>query len=343
MTKIQSFPGSGCKPGRTRGKILRIGALSLSAFILLGATGQGLEGQSDPGRLALDCGADASQTLGNLCAQSALAAHILQGGVGLLVGAGGALPVSPSTAGQRMEGAPRVVVDGGLNVGRVEHLDLLSSGSTARSTTSTLLAGRITATAGVFEGFSPAPTVGGMGSVDGVVTLRFVRFPSGAGFSGTSASVGAGARLGLLRESFSLPGVTLTALHHRPGTIRYGNLEESGRRVVLKPRVTTARLEVGKDLLALGATGGVGFDRMSGRARIAVEANGEGANAGPVSMTQTRRFVFGGINYTWLVTQISGEVSWSPGQDLPDDFWPREAVSLEDGNLQAAITFRIIY
>jgi len=322
---------------------LRGGGLTiLVVFLILGSTGEGWA-QSDPGRLALDCVGESGAALAELCAQSALAAHALQGGIGLLVAGGGAIPVSPSTAGHRMEGSPRIVVDGGLNVGRIPHADLNRPGAEARETTTTALMGRLTATAGVFEGFSLAPTVGGVGSLDGVVTLRFVRLPSGDGFSGTTASVGAGARVGLLRESFSLPGVTLTALHHRPGTIRYGDVEETGRRMVLEPRVTSTRLEVGKDMLAVGITGGVGLDRMSGRARISVASDGETSRSTPRSLSQTRRYLFAGVNYTWLVTQLSGEVTWSPGEDLDDPFWPREAVTVDPSNLQLALTFRVIY
>jgi hypothetical protein len=318
------------------------GATLLALLLILASTGE-VGAQSDAGRLALDCSGESGGVLAELCAQSALAAHALQGGIGLLVAGGGAVPVSPSTAGHRMEGSPRIVVDGGLNLGRLSHADLSRAGTEARETTTTALVGRLTATAGVFEGFSLAPTVGGVGSLDGVVTLRFVRLPSSDGFAGTTASVGAGARVGLLRESFSLPGVTLTALHHRPGTIRYGDLEETGRRMVLEPRVTSTRLEIGKDMLAVGITGGAGLDRMSGRARISVSSDGQTNRSTPRSLSQTRRYLFAGVNYTWLVTQLSGEVTWSPGEDLDDPFWPREAVAVDPSNLQLALTFRVIY
>lgn len=325
------------------GRLLRGGGLSTLVLFLVFAPAGEARAQSDPGRLALECAGQSGGVIAELCGQSALAAHALQGGVGLLIAGGGAVPVSPSTAGHRMEGSPRIVVDGGLNLGRLRHADLNHAGAEPRETTTAALMGRLTATAGIFEGFSLAPTVGGVGSLDGVVTLRFVRLPSGDGFSGTTTSLGAGARLGLLRESFSLPGVTLTALHHRPGTIRYGNLEETGRRMVLEPRVTSTRLEIGKDMLAAGVTGGAGLDRMSGRARISVASDGETGSSTPRELGQTRRYLFAGVNYTWLVTQITGEVTWSPGRDLADPFWPREAVSVDPSNLQLALTFRVIY
>ncbi len=293
--------------------------------------------------LQAECRGGAEGELGSLCAQAALAAHTLHGGLGLLVGAGGAQPVSPSTAGFRMEGRPRIVLDAGLNWASVNHPDLSRSDPAPRENRSVFVAGRLTATAGIFDGISLAPTVGGVGAVDGVVTLRFVRLPSGDGFDGSAASVGAGVRLGIFRESFSLPGVTLTALYHRPSTIRYGDLDETGRRMVLEPRITSTRLDVGKDMLAVGVNAGAGLDRMSGRARVAARTGSEEGAAGPVSLTQTRRYLFAGLNYTWLVTQVSGEISWSPGRGVAGDVDIPAGLRPDAGGLQGALTFRVIY
>ena len=295
------------------------------------------------GELQAECRGGAEGELRSLCAQAALAAHSLHGGLGLLVGAGGAQPVSPSTAGLRMEGRPRVVLDAGLSWASVSHPDLSRPDPAPRETRSLFLAGRMTATAGLFDGISLAPTVGGVGAVDGVVTLRLVRLPSGDGFDGSAASVGAGVRLGIFRESFSLPGVTLTALYHRPSTIRYGDLDETGRRMVLEPRITSTRLDVGKDMLAVGVNAGAGLDRMSGRARVAARTGLEEGAAGPVSLTQTRRYLFAGLNYTWLVTQVSGEISWSPGRGVAGDVEIPAGLRPDAGGLQGALTFRVIY
>ncbi len=317
-------------------------ALVLALAVLLTAPAPAAA-QSAIGELHQRCAAGAGEELSSLCLQSALATHTLHGGLGLLVAAGGSHPVSPSTAGRRMEARPRIVVDGGLSLASVNHLDLSRAEAGPRETRSTFVAGRLTAAAGIFDGFSLAPTVGGVGSLDGVLTLRVVRLPGSDGFSGTAASVGAGVRLGVFRESFSLPGVTLTAIHHRPGTIRYGDLEETGRRMVLEPRVTSARLEVGKDMLAMGVIAGAGLDRMSGRARIGARTGTQEGAAGPVSLTQTRRYLFAGLNYTWLVTQVSGELAWSPGRGVGEDVEVPAGIRTDAGGLQAALTFRVTY
>ncbi|GEM_PF-1225504 len=341
---------------RSRGRGLAVAGLvwitSLaSASALAAQAGVGSLDRSEPGRLAASCSGDGSVWLAGACAEAALAGASLLEGIGLLAASGGALPVSPSTVGHRIDGVPRVVVDAGVNVARVRHVDLAAPPGSLAETHSALLAGRLTATVGIFEGFRPVATVGGVGAVDGVATLRVVRLPDGPGEHSRSSFVwGAGARIGLVRESFSLPGITLTAMHHRVGTIRSGEMPDGGPQILLNPRITSARLEVGKDLLALGFTGGAGVDRVGGRARIRAEAGRptpggtpETGEASRDGLTRTRPSFFAGLNYTWLVTQVAGEVTWSPGRDLRDPSLPLDVFPLDQGQVQATLTFRLIY
>ena len=68
--------------------------------------------------------------------------------------------------------------------------------------------GRIDASVGVLQGLSIFPTVGGLGSIDMLASLGFAAPPDGEGFDGSLISWGLGAKLGILRESFTLPGLT---------------------------------------------------------------------------------------------------------------------------------------
>src|SRR5690606_2935207 len=77
--------------------------------------------------------------------------------------------------------------------------------------------------AGVFRGFSPLPTVGGVGSLDVLAGIGLVFPPTGAGFRGGSKGTWAlGARLGILRESFTFPGVSVTGMYRRFGRVQIG-------------------------------------------------------------------------------------------------------------------------
>ncbi|TVP50245.1 MAG: hypothetical protein EA350_00820 [Gemmatimonadales bacterium] len=291
-------------------------------------------------------------------------ARVLQGGLGLLMAAGGPLPASPSTAGQRLHGSPRIVADGGLAVVRVNLPALEGSGATDHDRTSVLLAPRVTVAAGVFEGFSPAPTVGGVGSVDVVAELRYLPLLAPNGLDGASIAWGLGARVGVLRESFTLPGVTLVGMHRRTGSTGYRGPEqpmtlEGGETVImhevveLSPSVTSLRAVVGKDLLAVGVNAGVQRDWIRGDALVDVrQRSATGGSGNPMSTTASTTSVpvdrttwFVGANRTWVVTQATLELGWSPAAGGPADpgtlGFP--AYRGPEGAFSGAISFRITY
>jgi len=265
---------------------------------------------------ATACALGGSDELGQRCIEGALAAEALLTGFGRLAAAGGALPASPSTVGWRVDGVPRMVFEAGGAFVSVRHPELQGAGVQGgiAERRSLLRSARLTATAGIFDGFFLAPTVGGVGSLDGVLTARLLAPPGGAGFDGSTSALGAGVRLGIFRESFSLPGITLTGTHHWIGTVRYGSLPDDRAAITLEPRVSSLRLEAGKDMMAFGATGGVGWDQARARARIsATDAQGATGTSGSTRLEETRTHFFLGMNYTWLISQVSGELAWSPG------------------------------
>jgi len=290
-------------------------------------------------------------------------ARVLHGGLGLLAAAGGPLPASPSTAGQRLHGSPRVVGDVGLALVRVNLPALEGSDATDHDRSSALLAPRLTVAAGVFEGFSPAPTVGGVGSVDVVGEIRYLPLPAPDGTDGATIAWGVGARVGILRESFTLPGVTLVAMHRRVGTSGYRGAEtqvtldggESVRMrefVEVSPSVTSLRAVVGKDLLAVGVNAGVQRDRIRGDARIEARrttgsADFLDASFAPVttSVPVDRTTWFVGVNRTWVVTQATLELGWSPAAGEPSDPGTSgfPAYRGPEGAFSGAISFRITY
>ena len=264
-------------------------------------------------------------------ARAEATARALEGGVGLLLAGGGSFPVSPSTAGHRMFGSPRLRVDLGTTAVTFRHPDLARPalvGGFDPSRRRVLGATRLSVGAGILEGFSPLPTVGGIGSLDLVGELRHIAYFGGGEGPDATFGWGVGGHLGLLRESFTLPGVTISMTHRRAGTIHYrpGGIAGAGTDVALDPRVTSLRGVVGKDLLFLGLSGGVQRDRMHGGQEISL---GGIPIQLPASTHQTRTTWFGGVNLTWVVAQLSAEVGWSP-----DD---------EGNALLGSLSFRITY
>jgi len=264
-------------------------------------------------------------------ARAEATARALEVGVGLLLAGGGSFPVSPSTAGHRLLGSPRLRVDLGTTAVTFRHPDLARTAQGASFDPfrrRILGATRLSLGAGILDGFSPIPTVGGIGSLDIVGEVRHLAFLGGSEGPEQTFGWGVGGHLGLLRESFTLPGVTVSLTHRQAGTTRYtpGVPPGIGTEVALEPRVTSLRGVVGKDLLFLGISGGIQRDRMHGSREVTLG----GAPVEPqVSTHQTRTTWFGGVNLTWVVAQLSAEVGWSP-----DD---------EGNALIGSVSFRVTY
>ncbi len=327
----------------------RVGAVSLLVGVALAAAAAG---QTAADRLWGACiaGAPGNELFQQRCGDAALTAQALQSGFGLLMTAGGPIPASPSTAGRRRADQPRIVLDGGMGWVSFRHPDLQGAPSDGRlrDRRAFTVSPRLTGAVGLFEGFSPVPGVGGILAVDAVGTLQYLRLPDSAGFDGGTTGWGAGVRIGAFRESFSLPGVTLSAMHHRMGRVLYGSLEGAGAQVSLRPRATSIRAIVGKDLLAVGLSGGLGWDRYGGNARIEtrVPAPGGGTLAGsggPEDLRQSRRYLFLGANFTWVVAQVAAEVVWAGGATPVPEAVGSGPYRPGGRQLQGTLTGRITY
>ena len=73
---------------------------------------------------------------------------------------------------------------------------------------------------------------------------------------------------------------------------------------------------VGKDLFAVGASLGVGWERYAGDARIgAVAPDGERGSADLDGFVSDRRIYFAGVSLTYLIVQLAAEGGWASGFD----------------------------
>jgi hypothetical protein len=109
-------------------------------------------------------------------------------------------------------------------------------------------------------------------------------------------------------------------MHYRIGNVALGELDRSGAELGLRPRATSFRLVVGKDLLTLGVAGGVGWDRYGGKGWTSAKVPlvpGEAdspeitGTSGSEKFAMRRRYLFLGANYTWIVVQATGELVWA--------------------------------
>ncbi len=303
---------------RRRGPaLLALATASLAAAAPLAA-------QDSAPAVADQC-ATGSPAVGPECLEAMLAFQAVEGLVGLAGSGGAALPGSSSTLGRRVGSQPRLAAAirvGGVP-GAVPDLQSRTPGGTLSGAQRDVFASVVqgTVSAGLFDGFSPLPTVGGLLSLDVEASAGRVFLPGNEGFDGGTTLLGLGLRLGVLRESFTLPGVTLSVRRRWAEKVSLGSPDDpQGTGAAVDVTTTSLRLTAGKDLLSLGLLGGVGYDRYDADGRIQAAHYGSPSQGGDAfgaadvnGFTTHRTLAFAGVSYTFLVLQLSAEGGWARG------------------------------
>jgi len=278
----------------------------------MAASSRPLAGQG-VGELAAAC--EASHPLSSgLCVEAAVATRAALGHVGLMAGMGSEVPGSAGTLGRRLASSPRVALGVRVGFASAAQPDAADPGD-GPARRSTFLAGTLdgSITVGAFDGFQLLPTIGGVLSLDVVGRASAVFLPRGEGYDGGVGAFTLGARLGLLRESFTVPGVAVSVSQRLLGDIRLGSVDRGDRwGITIDPAVTSVRATVGKDFLAVGFLAGWGWDRYTGDVRLSL-ADGGGGQVTLDSFEATRTLLFGGASMNFLILQVSLEGGWARG------------------------------
>lgn len=238
------------------------------------------------------------------CARMAEAAEVTQVRTGIALTGGNPVLGASSTLGMRLGAIPRVTAAARFTVAQLDAPDI-SSASEMNGLPRSL---NIDAAVGVFSGLSLLPTVGGFGSIDVLGSYGRLTLPDDY-LQETVNSWGVGVRLGILRESFTAPGVSLTGMYRKTGDVQMGSDVGPGDGPgtffgIDDASVLSGRATIGKRLLMLGAVAGVGYDRYSGTATI---RNQDQFDHTTDDFTNSRTTAFANLSWTMLILHIVGE------------------------------------
>jgi hypothetical protein len=289
------------------------------------------------------------------CSIVAQAVDAAQPQLGILMAGGNPVLGTASTGGVRLGLIPRVSLTGRINLvgARLPDIREESDGGTDKFTVPAPAVGA-NLSVGLTQGFSVAPMIGGFGAIDLLGSVSVLPLSLlGDDFGDNAFSWGAGARVGLMRESFVTPGVSVSLMYRSLGDVSFGDVCPGTEVPIADNRSScseegdfgeisfglnnwSARAAVSKRLLGLGLTAGVGYDKFDTDADFAVRAPGP-----PVGVEQVYRFndvavdndrwsAFLDGSFTILFGSIVAEVGWMQGADpiqgfpSTSDFDPKE-------------------
>ena len=295
--------------------------------------------------LADACAASDPGALTDWCQEVALAVQAVQGGAGMALAGGADLPGSASTLGRRMGRMPRISVHAGLTLARAGLPNVLDGDAApAPESNFFLVAGRFGANAGVFDGFSLGSTVGGVLAVDLLGSYTVLGLPSDEGFEEGIGGLGYGAKIGLVRESFTLPGISLSWARKDFGGFGFGSSQGGdGARLDADLNVTSVRALVGKDMFSFSILGGYGWDTYRSDATIVARVPGSSisgtASARDIETHRNLWFVSGSLNS--LLLQLTGEAGWASGFDRVFEDRPTGGYDPQSGSPFGSLAIRI--
>jgi hypothetical protein len=303
------------------------------------------------------------------CAIVAQAVDAAQPQLGILMAGGNPILGTASTGGVRLGLIPRVSLTGRVNVvgARLPDIRELEGGEANEFAVPAPAVGA-NVSIGLTQGFNVAPMIGGFGALDLLGSVSVLPLSLLDDFGDNAFSWGAGARVGLIRESFVTPGVSVSLMYRDLGDVSFGTVCDGN----LGPSVTaptdpnrrsctadgdfgeiefglsnwSARAAISKRLLGLGLTAGVGYDQFETDANFAfstpaVAGTREVFLFEDVAVDNDRWSAFLDASFTVLVASLVGEVGWMQGSDAIAGFPEASDFDPGEGTWFGSLGFRL--
>ncbi len=251
----------------------------------------------------------------DFCRRMGNAAEIAQVRTGIGLSGGNPVLGASSTLGMRLGAVPRLTVAGrltGVQLDVPDVRDPTSSGDVGNLARSLNLDAAI----GVFSGISLLPTVGGFGSVDVLASYGRLSLPDEFAHNNLD-SWALGVRLGILRESFTAPGIAVTGMYRNVDGMTFGSFfgpaDGPGTYFLVRDsKVWSARATVGKRILMLGAVAGIGYDKYTGGAEA---QSADVFHITTDDFNHNRTTLFGNLSWTMLLLNLVAEGGVQNGGD----------------------------
>ncbi|CAN5686655.1 hypothetical protein BH23GEM9_BH23GEM9_14100 [soil metagenome] len=292
------------------------------------------------GTLREQCVAAASAQVRAFCENVADAATIIQPRIGIAASGGNPVPGTASTMGMRLGSMPRVGLGLRVSAANVE-LPPIERVGQARAISFPVGTIAADATVGLYRGIALLPTVGGFASIDLLGSVGVLPLPRGEGFDDSAAMTWAvGARLGVLRESFTAPGVSVDVMYRSLGDVAYGSADLSDRDAFLGVsdyRVASVRGVVGKRVLGFGATAGAAYDHYTADVAGRVLQPEGTLEVRQADLSTRRVSLFANASLTILILNMAAEMGWQRGGTAR----PGASTLIENGGLFGGIAVRL--
>ncbi len=337
--------------------VIGVGALAAPALAQ-----EGLETQ---------CAAIGQAQAREVCSTVAQAVESAQPQLGILLAGGNPTLGTASTGGVRLGVLPRV--SGGLRINAVQVkvpniLEEDSGVEDDRSFFAPALGANVSI--GLSPGMSLAPTIGGFGAIDLLGSATWIPTSlvdvEGVEDGTENISWGAGVRVGIIRESFLTPGISVSAMYRRLGTFRYGEVCPAGTLDAGGGIVTctgsgdegefafdltnwSGRAAVSKRLLGLGLTAGVGYDRFTSEGELAFRGEPIGVVSGTrriyrfedLELESDRWSAFLDGSFTLLIATLTAEIGWMQGSDPIEGFPSTSDFDPKEGTFFGSLGLRL--
>ncbi|HUG02561.1 MAG TPA: hypothetical protein VML95_11900 [Longimicrobiales bacterium] len=244
------------------------------------------------------------------CAVAVLSAADARARAALVASGGSPVPGSASTLGRRTAHSRRATAAARLSLGPASTFRSAPvPGGTVRD--GALVALAVDGAIALFDGFFAAPTVGGVLSIDALGSLGWVGGGGPIEIDG-GLTWAVGARVGVFRESFTLPGLAVSVMYRGIGSLAV--VDSAAPTWSADADALAVRATLGKRLGGVDAFAGVAWDRSDGSLGVSyVNQSAVREEAIVRDHSEARWAGFGGLGYTFLVFQLAAEAGWQGG------------------------------